>query len=58
MSSQTLSLKPKEEPVVVALGVVVHESTSVLTSATGVMVHLFGNDIELVMIFWIVYFRK
>ncbi len=35
MSSQTLSLKPKEEPDVIALGVVVHESTSKLTSATG-----------------------
>ncbi len=58
MSSQTLSSKPKEEPAVVALGVVVHESTTKLTSATGVMVHLFGSDVELVMICWIVYFRK
>ncbi len=54
MSSQTLSLKPKAEPAVVALGVVVHESISQLTSATGVMVHLFGSDVELVMICWIV----
>ena len=58
MSSQILSSKPKEEPAVVALGVVVHESTTKLTSATGVMVHLFGSDVELVMIFWIIYFRK
>ncbi len=58
MSSQTLSLKPKEEPTVVALGVVVHESTTELTSTTGVMVHLFGGDVELVMICWIAYFRK
>ncbi len=58
MSSQTMSSKPKEEPAVVALGVVFHESTSKLTSATGVMVHLFGNDVELVMICWIVYFRN
>ncbi len=46
MSSQTLFLKPKEEPAVVALQVVVHESTSKLTFVTGVMVHLFGGDIE------------
>ncbi len=58
MSSQTLSSKPKEELAVVALGVVVHESSSKLTSATGVMVHLFGSDVELVMICWIVFFRK
>ncbi len=58
MSSQTLSSKPKEEPAVVALGVVVHESTTKFASAIGVMVHLFGSDDELVMICWIVYFRK
>ncbi len=57
MSSQTLPLKPKEEPDVVALGVVVHESTSKLTSATGVMVRLFGGDVELVMICLIIYLR-
>ena len=51
MSSQKLSSDPKEEPAVVALGMVVHESTTKLTSATGVMVHLFGGDVELVMIF-------
>jgi hypothetical protein len=50
VSSQTLSSKPKEEPAVVALRVVVHESTTKLTSVTGVMVHLFGGDVELVMI--------
>ncbi len=58
MSLQTLSSKPKEEPAVVALRVGVHESTSKLTFATGVMVHLFGGDVEVVMICWIVYFRK
>ncbi len=58
MSSQTLISKPEEEPAVVALGVAVHESTSKLTSATGVMVHLFGGDVELVMICWIVDFKK
>ena len=55
MSSKTLPSKPKKEPDVITLGVVVHESTSKLTSATGVMVRLFGGDVELVMIFWIVY---
>ncbi len=58
MSSQRLILKPKEEPAVVALGVLVHQSSSKLISATGVMVHLFGSDVELVMICWIVDFRK
>ncbi len=58
MYSQTLSSKPKKEPAVVALQVVVHESTSKLASATGIMVHLFGGDVELVMISWIIYFRK
>jgi hypothetical protein len=53
-----LSSKPKEEPAVVALQVVVHESTSKLTSATGVMVHLFHGDVEVVMISWIISFRK
>ena len=54
MSSQTLPSKPKEEPDVITLAVVVHESTFKLTSATGVMVCLFGGDVELVMICWIV----
>ncbi len=58
MSSQILSLKPMEEHAVVALQVVVRESTSKLTLATGVMVHLFGSDVEVVMISWITYFRK
>ncbi len=57
MSSQTLPSKPKEEPDVITLEVLVHESTSKLTSATGVMVHLFGGDVELVMICLIVYVR-
>jgi hypothetical protein len=47
-----------EEHAVVALQVVVRESTSKLTLATGVMVHLFGSDVEVVMISWITYFRK
>jgi hypothetical protein len=42
----------------VALGVVVHESTTKLTSARGVMVHLFGGGVELVMICWIVVIWK
>jgi hypothetical protein len=42
----------------VALGVVVHEPISKLTSATEVMVHIFSGNVELVMICWIVYFRK
>ncbi len=46
MSSQTLSSKPKEESAVVTLGVVVHESTTKLILATGVMVHLFGGGVE------------
>ncbi len=50
MSSQRLSLKHKEEPAMVALRVVVHEPTSKLTLATGIMVHLFGGDVEVVMI--------
>ncbi len=57
MSSQTLPSKPKEEADVITLEVVVHESTTKLTSATGVMVRLFGGDVELVMICWIVYVR-
>jgi hypothetical protein len=57
VSSQTLSSKPKEEPDVVAMGVVDHESTSKLTSATGVMVRLFGSDVELVMICLIIFLR-
>ncbi len=44
MSSQTLSSKPNEEPAVVALQVVVHESTPKLTLALGVTVSLFGGD--------------
>ncbi len=58
MSSQTLSSKPKEEPAVIALGEVVPESASQLTSATRVMVHLFGGDVELVMMSWIISFKK
>jgi hypothetical protein len=58
VSSQKLFLKPKEEPAVVALQVVVNESTSKLISATGITVHLFGSDVEVVMISWIISFRK
>ena len=58
VSSQTLSLKPKEEPAMVALQVVVHELTSKLTLAIGVMVHLFGGNVKVVMISWIISFRK
>jgi hypothetical protein len=58
VSSQTLSLKPKEEPAVVALQVVVYESTSKLILASGVTVHLFGGEVELVMMCMIIYLKK
>jgi hypothetical protein len=54
VSSQTLSSKPKDKPAVVALQVGVYESTFKLTLATGVIVHLYGGDIEVVMISWII----
>ncbi len=58
MSSQTLSLKSKEESAVVALQVVVYESTSALILATGVVVHLFGSVVQLVIICLIIFLRK
>jgi hypothetical protein len=58
VSLQTLSSKPMEERAVVALQVMVHESISKLILATGVMVHLFGGDVKVVMIFWMTSFRK
>ncbi len=58
LSSSTLSSITKEEPAVVALQVVVHEATSKLNLAIGVMVHLFGSEVKVVMISWITSFRK
>ena len=57
-SSPTLSSKAKEEPAVVAFQVVVHEETSKLNLAIGVLVHLFGGEVEVVMISWIITFSK
>jgi hypothetical protein len=42
----------------VALRVVVHDATSELNLAIGVMVHLFGREVEVVMISWIISFSK
>jgi hypothetical protein len=50
--------KTKEEPGVVALQVVAHEATSELNLAIGVMVHLFGSEVEVLMISWIISFGK
>jgi hypothetical protein len=47
-----------KEPAVVALQVVVYEATSKLNLAIGVMVHLFGGEVEVVMISWIISFSK
>ncbi len=58
LSLPTLSSKTKEEPAVVALQVVVHEATSKLNLAIGVKVHLFGGEVEVVIISWIIFFSK
>ncbi len=58
LSSPTLSSKTKDEPAVVALQVVVHEATSKLNLAMGVLVHLFGGEVKVVMISWIISFSK
>ncbi len=58
LSSPTLFSKTKEEPGVVALQVVAHEATSELNLAIGVMVHLFGSEVEVLMISWIISFGK
>jgi hypothetical protein len=48
----------KEDPAVVALHVLVHEATSKLNLAIGVMVHLFGGEVKVVMISLIISFSK
>jgi hypothetical protein len=53
-----LSSKTKEEPAVVALQVAVHEATSKLNLAILVLVHLFGGEVKVVMISWIISFSK
>jgi hypothetical protein len=55
-SSLTLSSKTNKEPAVVALPLVVHEDTIEFDWARGPMVHLFGSELEVVMISWITYF--
>ncbi len=57
-SSPTLSSKTKEEPAVVVLQLVVHEATSKLYFSIGVLLHLFGGEVEVVMISWIISFGK
>jgi hypothetical protein len=55
-SSPTLSSKTNKEPAVVALPLVVHEDTIEFNWARGPMVHLFGSELEVLMISWITYF--
>jgi hypothetical protein len=58
-SSPTLSQKAKEEPaVVVALQVVLHEATSKLNLAIGVLVLLFDDEVKVVMILRTISFSK
>jgi hypothetical protein len=45
-----------KEPAVVALPLVVHEETIEFNWANGLMVHLFGTELEVVMIPWITSF--
>jgi hypothetical protein len=56
LSSPTLSSKTNKEPAVVALPLVVHEDTIEFNWARGPMVHLFGSELEVLMISWITYF--
>jgi hypothetical protein len=53
-----LSSKTKDETAVAALQVVVHETTSKLNLAIGVLVHLFDGKVEIVMKSWIISFSK
>jgi hypothetical protein len=48
--SSTLSSKTNKEPAVVALPLAVHEDTIEFNWARGPMVHLFGSELEAVMI--------
>ncbi len=54
-SSPTLSSKTNKEPAVVALPLAVHDDPIELNWARGPMVHLFGSELEVVMISWITY---
>jgi hypothetical protein len=54
-SSPTLFSKTNEEPAVVALPLAVHEDTIEFNWARGPIVHLFGGELEVVMISWITY---
>jgi hypothetical protein len=49
-------LKTNEESAVVALPLVVHEDTIEFNWARGPMVHLFGSELKVVMISWIISF--
>ncbi len=55
-SSPTLSSKTNKEPAVVALPLEVHEDTIKCNWARGPMVHLFGSELEGLMISWITSF--
>ncbi len=55
-SSPTLSSKTNKEPAVVALPLVVHEDTIGFNCTRGPMVHLFGSELEVFMISWIISF--
>jgi hypothetical protein len=57
-SSLTLSSKTYKEPAVVALPLGVHEETIEFNWARGPMVHLFGSELEVVMISWITSFSR
>jgi hypothetical protein len=57
-SSPTLLSKTNIEPAVVALSLVVHEETIEFNWANGLMVHLFGTKLEVVMISWITSFSS
>jgi hypothetical protein len=53
-----LPSKSKEEPAVIVLQVVVHEATSKIYFSMGVLVPIFGGEVEVVMISWIISFSK
>ncbi len=49
-SSQTLSSKTNKQPAMVALPLVIYEETIEFNWARGPTVHLFGSELEVVMI--------
>jgi hypothetical protein len=57
-SSPTLSSKTNKEPAVVALPLAAHEDTIEFNWARRPMVHLFGSELEVVMISWITYYSE